>query len=264
MNDTFNLTRFGWLFRKSVMERPALIFGLVLVTISVTLLCYAIVQSTIGIGRAQIVAFMGGFFIGGTFMASSVFSYFSSNASGSSFLMLPASHFEKWLCGVLIAGVLFTLIYLGFFRIMDTFFVNQYLNNLDHNSPKYQTLYHSVQVFSFDNHIARRIYLMYVNVAAAMLLGSLYFNKVSFIKMALIICIFVGCTYFLNLLIVNLLFKNIDAANPFDHIFLKVGSEVGLIGLPSTIDQLFHIATVYVIPAILLLTAYVRLKEKEM
>ncbi|WP_158795608.1 hypothetical protein [Pedobacter sp. L105] len=263
MNDTFNITRFGWLFRKSILERPTLILGSIAATMAITFLCYAFVQATIGVERAQVVSFMAGFFIGGSLMASSVFNYFSSNASGSSFLMLPASHFEKWLCGILTAGVLFTLIFLGFYRVIDIFFVNHYRNGLDPNSPGYQNLYHSVDVFAFDNRIAQRIYLMYVNVGATMLLGSLYFKKVSYIKVALIICTFVGCTYLLNLVFITFLFKHVDAANPFDHVFLKVGNEVGLIGLPYPLDNAFHILSLYIVPAILLLVAYLRLTEKE-
>jgi hypothetical protein len=263
MNDIFNINRFAWVLKKSVMERPALILGLLCVTMATTLLCYAFVQSNAGIGKAQVTSFMVGFFIGGSFMASSVFNYFSTNASGSSFLMLPASHFEKWLCGIFISGVLFTLFYLGFYRIIDIFFVNHYRNGLDHNNVNYQVLYHSVDLFTFNNSFTNRIYLMYVNVAAAMLLGSLYFNKVSYIKVALIICSFVAGTYLLNLMIVMLLFKNVDMALPFDHLFLKVGTGVGIIGLPKDIDNIFHIASLYVIPGGLLLTALMRLKEKE-
>ena len=263
MNDIFNIKRFGWLFRKSIMERPALILGLLSVTLAVTFLCYAFLQTTAGIAKAQGASFMIGFFIGGSFMASSVFSYFNSNASGSSFLMLPASHFEKWLCGVLIAGVLFTLVYFGFYRIIDIIFVNHYRNGLDQSNPNYQTLYHAVDLFTFDNLIAKRIYLMYVNIASAMLLGSLYFNKVSYIKMALIICAFVACTYLLNFMMVSMLFKQVDMANPFDHVFLKVNNDVGLVGLPSGIDQAFHLITIYIVPIVVLLTAFVRLTEKE-
>lgn len=263
MNDTFNIKRFGWLLRKSVMERPALILGLLFVTMATTFLCYAFLQSTAGIVKAQVTSFMIGFFIGGSFMASSVFNYFSTNASGSSFLLLPASHLEKWLCGILISGVLFTIFYFGFYRAIDILFINHYRNGLDRGAVNYQTLYHSVDIFTFNNAFTDRIYLMYANVAAAMLLGSLYFNKVSFIKMALIICGFVTATYLLNLVAVMLLFKNVDMALPFDHIFLKVGNGVGIIGFPSIIDNIFHVASLYVIPGGLLLITFVRLKEKE-
>ena len=263
MNDTFNLIRFNRLFKKSILERPAHLLGLLAVTLTITLLTYAIVQSMVGIGKAQLSAFVLGFILGGSFLASSVFGYFSSKSGGTSFLMLPASHFEKWLCGIIIAGVLFVLIYLSFYRVIDVLFVNSYHNNLDTNSANYQTLYHAVEMFPFNNVIAKMIYVMFVNIAGAMLVGSLYFNKVSYIKVALIICGLVIGSYFLNLFIAMALFNHIDMAVPFKNIFLKVDTEVGIINLSSNASVLVDNSITYFIPCILWLTAYVRIKEKE-
>ncbi|MEH6307250.1 hypothetical protein RYH73_16500 [Olivibacter sp. CPCC 100613] len=263
MNDTFNLKRFAWLLKKSILERPALMLGLLAVTLAITLLTYSIVQSIAGINRAQISAFVLGFVTGGSFMASSVFGYFSSTASGSSFLLIPASHFEKWLCGILITGVLFILIYLGFYRLIDIFFVNSYRNGLDPARADYQLLYSGIELFSFDNEIAKIVYTVFFNLAGAMLVGSLYFNKVSYIKVALVICTLTIVTYFLNLSIAMAFFDHIDVAIPFKVIFLKVGKGVGIINQPDLMARAINITISYVIPAILWLTAYIRLKEKE-
>lgn len=263
MNDIFNLKRFGWLLKKSVLERPTLTLGLLAVTLAITLLTYSIVQTMAGINRAQISAFVLGFTIGGSFMASSVFGYFSSTANGSAFLLIPASHFEKWLCGILITGVLFVLIYLGFYRLIDIFFVNSYRNGLDPNGPDYQLLYNGIELFSFDNEIAKIVYTVFVNIAGAMLVGSLYFNRVSYIKVALVICTLVIATYFLNLFIATAFFDHIDVAIPFKVIFLKVGTGVGIINQPYLMARAINISISYVVPAILWITAYIRLKEKE-
>ena len=263
MNDTFDLIRFNRLLKKSILERPALLLGLLAITLTITLLSYAIVQSMVGIGKAQLIAFVLGFILGGSFLASSVFGYFSSKSGGASFLMLPASHFEKWLCGILIAGALFVLIYLSFYRLIDILFVNSYHNNLDINGVNYQTLYDAVDIFSFNNTISKMVYVIFANIAGAMLIGSLYFNKVSYIKMALIICgLVIGC-YFINLFIAMTLFKNIDMAVPFKNIFLKVDTEVGIIDLPTYAADIVANSIMYIIPCVLWLTAFVRLKEKE-
>lgn len=263
MNDTFNLKRFGWVFRKFLWERPAQILGLLGLALAISLLTYAIMHTSIGIGKAQGMAFTFGIISGISFMASAVFGYFGSNASGSSFLMLPASHFEKWLCGILFTGVLFTCVYLGFFRLIDIFFVNGYRNSLDPHSFNYQELYHSVEIFPFNSAMAKTIYMLVVNVAGAMLVGSLYFNKVSFIKVALLICALIACIHLFNQLIASFFFSNIDMAVPYQGIFLKVGKEVGRIDMPTHIDNIIMAAIYYVIPAILWITAYIRLVEKE-
>jgi hypothetical protein len=264
MNDTFNIKRFGWVFKKSILERPALMLGLMLVTLVITLLTYAIVQSMAGIAKAQVSAFVFGFLVGGSFMSSSALGYFSSNSSGTSFLMLPASHLEKWLCAVLISGVIYAAIYLCFFRLVDVFFVNNYHQGLDPNSPNYQNLYHSVEVFGFNNEIAKNIFIIFFNISGAMLLGSLYFNKVSYIKVALLVCTLVIFTYFTNLLIAGLFFNHIDMATPFKSVFLKVGSAIGIVDLPEGVNSAISFLISYVIPGTLWLTALIRLKEKEM
>jgi hypothetical protein len=263
MNDTFNIKRFGWVLRKSILERPAQMLGLMVVTLVITLITYAIVQNMAGIAKAQVCAFVFGLLIGGSFISSLVLGYFSSNSSGTSFLMLPASHLEKWLSAVLVAGVLYVCIYLGFYRLIDILFVNSYHHKLDPNSPNYQTLYHAVEVFTFNNQISSQIFMMFANLSGAMILGSLYFNRVSYIKVALVICSVVLGTYFLNLLIANVFFDHIDLAIPFRSLFLKVGSEIGIVDLPQPLNELLSILIRYVIPAILWITAYIRLDEKE-
>ncbi|MCW3106769.1 MAG: hypothetical protein JWQ09_1275, partial [Segetibacter sp.] len=120
MNDTFNIKRFGWLFKKTLFERPAHLLGLICLTLVITLLFYAIFRYWATWDVGQNGSFIIGFIGGGTFLASFVFNYFTSNASGSSYLTLPASHFEKWLCAVLITGVIFTFTFLVFYRIIDT------------------------------------------------------------------------------------------------------------------------------------------------
>jgi hypothetical protein len=50
---------------------------------------------------------------------------------------------------------------------------------------------------------------------------------------------------------------------PFRSIFLKVGSEIGIVDLPEPIHKFLGILIGYVIPAILWITAYIRLDEKE-
>lgn len=264
MNDHFNLTRFGWVFKKSILERPVQMLGLLCLTLTITILTYSILQSNVGIAKAQGVAFTIGLIGGGSFMASAVYGYFSSNASGSSFLMLPASHLEKWLCGVLITGVLFTLVYLGFYRLLDMFFVNHYHNSLDPNSPSYKKMYQSIELLNFDSSFCRITFVMFANIAGAMLVGSLYFNKVSFIKVALIICMLLITIYFVNMIIASMFFDNIDMAIPFKTLFLKVGNEVGVLGLPASVDKVVFIIMSFVFPATLWGTAYLRIVEKEM
>ena len=263
MNDTFNIKRFGWLFKKTLLERPAQLFGMTSLTLVVILLMYAILKSLSPWDVAQNGSFMIGLAGGGSFLASFVFNYFSSNAAGSSYLTLPASHFEKWLCAVLISVVLFTIIFLVFYRVVDTTFVASYHKSLDPKSPFYKEIYNSVQILPYDEFVALQTYRMFVNFTGAILVGSLCFNKAAYIKVALIVCgLFIAGT-FLNGLIAQAVFDNVDRALPYYGVFIPVGKEFGKIVLPSYASKAVSICILYIVPAILLVTAYVRLREKE-
>ena len=198
MNNTFNTRRFGLLLKKTLLERPVQIFGFTGLILALVLIVYAVCKSLFGFLGAQNLTFIWGLAGGGCFLASFVFAYFSSNASGSSYLTLPASHFEKWLCGIVISGLLYPLIFLLFYRIMDAGFVGIYHSSLDPGSPFYKNQYESVYLFPFDGIIARKVYPMFFFLTGAMLTGSLYFNKVSFIKVALVICVLCIGAFALN------------------------------------------------------------------
>ncbi len=263
MNNTFNIKRFAWLFKKTLLERPVQLLGLTGLTLVVVLLFYAICKNLIGFEEAQNASFIFGFVGGGSFLAAFVFNYFSSNASGSSYLTLPASSFEKWLCGVLISGVIFTLMFLVFYRIMDTTFVEIYHKSLDPKGPFYKEMYSSVNIFPYNGFVASKAFMMFVNFTTAMLVGALYFNKAAFIKVALIVCgLFIAGT-FLNGLMAKAVFDNVNRALPYYGVFIQVGKEFGKIVLPSYASKVVDICILYIVPAVLLVTAYLRLREKE-
>ena len=263
MNDTFNIKRFGWLFKKTLLERPMQIFGFTGLILAIILIAYFICKSQIGFGAAQNISFIWGLAGGGCFLASFVFGYFSSNASGSSYLTLPASHFEKWLCGILIAGVLYPFIFLLFYRIMDAGFVAMYHNSLDPDNPLYKIQYASVYLFSFTGRLATKVYPIYLLLTGVALTGSLYFNKAGFIKTAISFCAVCFGLFALNWLFARVLFENLDGAFPFTYVDVLVGKEVGSIGLPKKMFQIWMYALDYIIPIIFWILAYIRLREKE-
>src|SRR5690349_202992 len=118
MNDLFHFKRFARLFRKVILERPVQLAGLVLLVFLITIILYAILRFiNLPWDVIQNTTFIFGFVGGGCFLASLVFNFFATNAAGTSFLTLPASSFEKWLCGFLLVGVIYPAVYLAFYRI---------------------------------------------------------------------------------------------------------------------------------------------------
>ncbi|MEO7120700.1 MAG: hypothetical protein ABIY62_06360 [Ginsengibacter sp.] len=263
MNNNFDIKRFRKLLKKTLLERPMNTYGFTGLVLTVTLILYALLKMLSGFDMAQRLTFFVGIAGGSFFLASFIFGYFSSNASGSSFLTLPASHFEKWLCAVLITGILYPLIFLIFYRIIDSSFVAIYHNSLDTASPFYKQLYERVYMFDLTGIIARNIYIMFFIYTGAMLLGALYFNKAAVIKVAIVLCAVFIFTFGLNWLMAIALFGNIEDAAPFNHVAMRAGKEIGSIELPSLTGKIFLYAIIVVFPAMLWLLSFTRLREKE-
>lgn len=262
MNNSFSIRRFGWLFKKTVLERPAQLLGLVALSLVISLLAYAFCKVIGGIQFGQSTSFILGLAGGGCFLAAAVYGYFSTNAGGSSYLTLPASHFEKWLCGIGIMAI-YIVLFLLFFRAMDMVFIALYKHGLDPASPAYQASLNKATVFPFLGFPAKPVYILFFNSAGGMLVGSLYFNKASFIKVALILCGIIFGAFLLNLVIANLFFKEVLNAFPYFQVWVSVGKEAGPLFLPGNAQKLVSILFQYILPAILWGLAYLRIREKE-
>ncbi len=263
MNNTFNAMRFWLLLKKTLLERPMQTFGFTGLSLALVLILYVIAKSIIGFSGAQNLSFIWGLPLGSCLLASIVFGYFSSNASGASFLTLPASNFEKWLCAILIAGVLYPLIFLLFYRIMDSSFVSLYHHHLDPSAPFYKERYESVYIFNFNGIVAWKVYPTFFLLTGIMLVGTLYFNKTPFIKTAIIVCILIISFVGLNWLMAKMIFGNITDAGSLYYVTIPVGKEEGSIELPDQISKIFSYGLWYIIPGILWLLSFARLREKE-
>ena len=100
-------------------------------------------------------------------------------------------------------------------------------------------------------------------MTGATLVGSLYFNKLPFIKVMIGISIIVLGTLGLNLLMAKIIFGNVVDAAPFNHVTVTVGKEEASIELPERVGQFLQVSLWYVLPAILWMLSFTRLKEKQ-
>jgi len=261
MNETFNFRRFRILFVKTIVERPVHIMGTFVLSFSLVVLVYFLFKSIANYEIAQLFSFSIGLVGGGCLLASLVFGYFSDNASSASYLTLPASGLEKWLCAIIIVGGIYLISFLLFFRGVDALFVHLYHMSLNQKDPRYNTQYNAVYLFTFSD--AWLIFIFFLNAVCAMFVGSLYFNKISFIKVALVICGMYFFTFLLNYLINSILFKDMTHGFPFHMVAIKTGTEQGIVTLPASLNKAFDLIVQYILPASLLIISYIRLKEKE-
>ena len=263
MNDIFNLKRFLLLFKKVIAERPTQTVGVTALLLLLSFILYAGAKMVAGFGTAQNLTLIWGMAGGGFFLSSFMFGYFNTNAGGCSYLTLPASFFEKWLCAILIAGILYPIIFLSFYHLVDVAFVTAYHNGLDRSSIFYRQQLESVYSFDLNGMIAWKVYALFLQLTGVMLVGSLYFNKIPLIKTGLAVCLLFFIIYGLKWLIAASLFQNVNDAGPYDHVNIQVGKEAGTLILPAALENTFHIAIAFVIPVILWFLPLARLKEKE-
>lgn len=278
MNNIFSFRRFTWIFRKTLLERPVQLFGIVALDFILILLLYSFLRTILGWGPTQNLTFFWGLSFGGCYLSAALFNYFSSNANGSSYLTLPCSALEKWLTAIIIVGVLYTTAFLLFYKGMDALFVSYYHQHLNPNEADYLAKIESVQPFSLKGHVAKTSMYMYVTLVSSMLVGSLYFNRLSFVKTGLIICGVCGLFFVVNLGVANLFFNDVSDAFPFFRVSMNVPAEKLIdeisvtirpvndessVFLPQPYHRVVEATIQYVIAIMLCITAYIRLREKE-
>ena len=278
MNNTFNFKRFSWIFRKTILERPVQLLGIFILDFIVVLLLYTFLREILGWGPTQNMTFFWGLTFGGCYLSAALFNYFSSNANGSSYLTLPCSALEKWLCAIIIVGVIYTAAFVLFYKAMDTAFVSYYHQQLNPKEVNYLGKMEAVQLLDLGGHVARASFMIYGLLAACMLVGSLYFNKLSFVKTGLIICGVCSVFFVFNLGVANLFFNNVSDAFPFFRVSMNIPSaeiihessvmirpisDEASVLLPEPYHGIIEATVQYVLAAVLCVTAYIRLREKE-
>ena len=268
MNEIFNIKRFSWLLKKILLERILQICGTLGIAFFLTGFTYfmnrpiIITGTTIYTSNAfQEMAFSLGLTLGGGILAGLVFAYFSESARGYGYLTLPASSFEKWLCGFLIVGV-FTVLFFVFFRIIDTAFVHHFHNTLPKSSSDYQRMFEMVQIYSFDSWELKNTYYIYFMLIGFMAIGSLYFNKMALIKSAIGFITAFFTLYFLNQFIATLIFGERIYALPF-MCEITVLPNHTTIFLENPLRLLLESLFLFILPIALWVIVFIRLREKE-
>ena len=118
MSQFFNISRFGRLFSKHTTEHGGgylLATGVLLGGIGLVLGFVAYLTPGPLVPDMQAVVFSMGLLAAGAFFTSTVFALFGNNRQATAALLLPASHWEKYLVGWLYSLPVFTAVYFGCF-----------------------------------------------------------------------------------------------------------------------------------------------------
>jgi hypothetical protein len=246
--------------------------GLLLFWFSVVLAMDAHAPMSIGY---QFGTFYIGLFFTGCLFGSQVFSALNRKREAIQYLMVPASHLEKLLCGLLYGVVLFFIVYTLLFYLVDIPMVELAGRITKKRPPMFaqgDILVQRPVVYSLfgrgawnlPNDTGPYLLMVYFAVQAFFILGSIYFTRYSILKtiiagllLSLLGSIFIG----------KIIEANLPAGwhmeNLFDWYRYDNSSGQQWVRLPGAPKEFLLAIIKYSLPFIFWFITYFRLKEKE-
>ena len=203
-------------------------------------------------------------FVIGCFYASQFFKDFTDKSSAIHYLMIPASSLEKFLCGFLYTVIIFFCVFTAVFYLVDSIMVG--LANAFHPIYKSGAKAEIVNVFYEEGIYEVFLYVFsgFFAIQSAFFLGSIYFNKYSFIKT--VISLFIGFLLFYFLL--YFLNETLLPNGTFDddlgiYRIYKENEEDVVVQLPGFVNTLTRNLILFGFPPFFWIVTYFRLKEKQ-
>lgn len=272
-NNIFSAGRFGGYMRKHLIDNYRL-YGMSVIVLTVLLLVILLLNLSDNfrvhpsLSNLMPLYFIG-LFLTGLIFTSLSFRELSNKPQGIDYLLFPASQLEKYLSTLLVTTVGFLLIYhLAFYLAylgLDVILVSNtgihIKNDLSNEFTKEAMPY---------------FYYAWFITQAFMLLGSIYFQKYSFIKTVFLFAIFMLSLYCINTLFAYLFFGHRlpkwNAHFPFVGINVALGERPSqfepqthkFLMLPSNVRDVFLFFGKYMVTPMIWALAYMRLRDKEM
>lgn len=258
MNQTFNLKRFSLLFAKHTTDnyKTYLMAFFVLLGVLFLSMGFAAYVSKGQLSvRAQIPFFIFVYLLAGSIFTSIAFSDLGNKKKAIALLTLPASNFEKYLIGWIYSFIIFQLLYIPAFYLIVIL-----IQKLGSSGERDIEL---MDLFSND----QRVYIVFLFFAvlhSVALWGSIFFEKLHFIKTAF--CFFIG-VFTLSLLNTEfmrvLIDKSIRSAAPFNRInIMDANNMYWNVMLPWKYDM-YVLAILLLLVVIMWICTFYRVKEKE-
>ena len=204
-------------------------------------------------GAVQNGVFIIGLFIGGGIFSNSMFQEFSSPQSGMWLLSIPATHTEKVITSILMSTLLFLSVYIPLFYLADFLYLSVI------NTQGYQNI---LNLFK-DNFY--QFFFIYLLINGFILLGSVIFNKHSFIKTLLAGVLIIVLFNYINSFILELLIPDMSVVSSiaFDSFLFRHQGENVKVLLPENVDSINSIFIRIILPVLIWITVGLKLKEKQ-
>ena len=257
MSQLFNFERFGRLFSKHTTEQAGgylLATGVLLGGIGLVLGFLAYMTTGPITPDMQAVIFVMGLLAAGSFFTSIVFAPFGDKKQAMAALMLPASHWEKYLVGWLYALPIFLAVYVGCFFLIDSLVLQ-----LDGSvGPPVKM----VQLFSNESRLYVSL-VAYAVVNAVFLWGSIFFERQHFVRTAFGVLLAAVVVVALNFQAMQALMgQKLNMVMPFSGMGLQEGKVWYGINLPEAQHAWFGLVPLGVM-LLAWAAAYQRVTEKQ-
>jgi hypothetical protein len=267
MNNTFELKRFGLVFKKLLFERSLWLLGYFILVVLLTWYVYAVARGDTHIGHIvhQSESFSIGLIVGGILFTNSAFNYFSNQNEGYAYLLLPASFFEKWLSSLLLLS-LFVVCFLLFFRTLDTIYMANFRAQMllkNYNPYDFKRLYDSAKAMPFRGNGIIFTYTFFLIITGITALSTLYFNKAAIPRALLLFFGFTVAFYFFNAKIADVIFGTQTRIHLPQMLSISLNKTHEVVALPPPYFAILSVIFYYFLPAIFWLIALVRMREKE-
>jgi len=258
MNNTFTFNRFALLFKKQFVENIStyLMSTAVLIGFLAVVLGFSAYVNDANLAEGtQFKIFIVLLMFSGVIFTSTIFTELGDKKKAIPMLTLPVSHLEKYLVGWIYSFLIFLLVFIACFYLVDSLTI--YICNL--NAVK------TNEVLSLFDHELQpyKVISPYAILHALAFTGAIFFEKLHLIKTAFFTLIVVFSIFLLNQPIMRVIFQpEVRNAVPFDHVGVIDGKEVWWIQ-PTADSQ--YILSILVVLLILIFwaSAYFKLKEKQ-
>jgi hypothetical protein len=261
MQASFSFTRLGLLIKKQWADHSRL-YALAVAAI-VGLMAIAFFLWTLPDGNREVmgtyIILLVTLFLGGSIFASMMFADLSQRTTGIYWLSVPATHAEKMVCAILYSQVFFNAVVLIIFFILQPIALSLVKMN-----PHIQ--FHSGLARDEFRSVVINIAVGYCAMQALFLLGSVYFQRFSFIKtvVATLLVAFVFF-HFLRYVIWPIIPHNLNMHKGLTD--FEVQDDKGfraMYSLPQWVGTSLKYAFQYIWVPVFWAATYFRLKEKEL
>jgi len=257
MNQFFNLARFGRLLRKHTAEHlPAYLLSTAVLAGGVLVVLGALTYLTRRPleRELQIILFLFGLLAAGALFTSSVFAALGTPRGAAPALLLPASHFEKYLVAWLWSLPVFLVVYTGIFML-----INPLLLQWSSQGRPYE-------IYDLSFRGAREWLtplLSYALLHGVALCGAIYFRRMHVIKTVFLVFGLLLGLLLANRQLLKVLLPDSSPIAPFGEVWVGKGRHPALLALP---EGQWHLALTLLplaLAGLLWLAAYNRLTEKQ-